>query len=227
MSTMASQITSPTIIYSNVFSGADQRKHQSSASLAFVRGTHRWPVNSPHKGPVTRKMFPFDDVIMTRCRWTTTIWALKSQSGWPEKCCHGCAAPVFNRLSLAKEILSKTYPWLRFISWPWAHSYVIFRSSSSNIIFIRENFRKQTLDTLAPKRYFLGVFVKHRSIPLAKDFKIKIHPWQRIFYPKYTLGLRALKFYRLNKISIFNVWLRYFVWEIIFERYDFYTKLKS
>ena len=29
-----------------------------------VRGIHRWPVNSPHKGPVTRKMFPFDDVIM-------------------------------------------------------------------------------------------------------------------------------------------------------------------
>ena len=44
--------------------GADQRKHQSSASLAFVRGIHRRPVNSPHKGPVTRKMFPFDDVIM-------------------------------------------------------------------------------------------------------------------------------------------------------------------
>ena len=47
-------------------SGADQRKHQSSASLAFVRGIHRWPVNSPHKGPVTRKMFPFDDIIMVR-----------------------------------------------------------------------------------------------------------------------------------------------------------------
>ena len=47
-----------------VYSDADQRKHQSSASLAFVRGIHRWPVNSPHKGPVTRKMFPFDDVIM-------------------------------------------------------------------------------------------------------------------------------------------------------------------
>ena len=43
--------------------GADQRKHQSSASLAFVRGIHRWPVHSPHKGPVTRKMFPFDDVM--------------------------------------------------------------------------------------------------------------------------------------------------------------------
>ena len=64
MSTMASQITSLTIVYSPVYSGGDQRKHQSSAALAFVWGIHRWPVNSPHKGPVTRKMFPFDDVIM-------------------------------------------------------------------------------------------------------------------------------------------------------------------
>ena len=60
---MASQIISLTIAYLTVYSGADQRKHQSSASLAFVRGIHRWPVNSPHKWPVTRKMFPFDDVI--------------------------------------------------------------------------------------------------------------------------------------------------------------------
>ena len=65
MGTIASQITSLTIVYSTVYSGADQRKHQSSASLAFVRGIHRWPVNSPHKWPVTRKMFPLDDVIMT------------------------------------------------------------------------------------------------------------------------------------------------------------------
>ena len=64
MGAMASQITSLTIVYSTVYSGADQRKHQSFASLAFVRGIRRWPVNSPHKGPVTRKMFPFDDVIM-------------------------------------------------------------------------------------------------------------------------------------------------------------------
>ena len=64
MSAMASQITSLTIVYSIVYSGADQRKHRSSASLAFVRGVHQWPVNSPHEGPVTRKMFPFDDVIM-------------------------------------------------------------------------------------------------------------------------------------------------------------------
>ena len=64
MGTIASQITSLTIVSSIVYSGADQRKHQSSASLVFVRGIHRWPVNSPHKGSVTRKMFPFGDVIM-------------------------------------------------------------------------------------------------------------------------------------------------------------------
>ena len=66
MTTMASQITSLTVVYSIVCSGADQRKYQSSASLAFVRGIHWRPVNSTHKGPVTRKMFPFDDVIMQR-----------------------------------------------------------------------------------------------------------------------------------------------------------------
>ena len=64
MGAVASQITRLTIVYSTVYSDADQRKHQSSVSLAFVWGIHRWPVNSPHKWPVTRKMFPFDDVIM-------------------------------------------------------------------------------------------------------------------------------------------------------------------
>ena len=64
MSAMMSQITSLTIAYSTIYSGADQRNHQSSASLAFVRGIHRRLVDSPHKGTVTRKMFPFVDVIM-------------------------------------------------------------------------------------------------------------------------------------------------------------------
>ena len=65
MGAIASQITSLTIVYSIVYSDADQRKHQSTASLAFVRGIHRDPVNFPHKWPVTRKMFPLDDVIMS------------------------------------------------------------------------------------------------------------------------------------------------------------------
>ena len=73
MGAIASQITSLTIVYSTVYSNADQRKHQSSASLAFVWGIHRGPVNSPHKWPVTRKMFSFDDVIMRH------TWAVKPQ----------------------------------------------------------------------------------------------------------------------------------------------------
>ena len=67
MSAMASQIISLAIVYSTVYSGTDQRKHKSSASLAFVREIHRWPLNSPHKWPVTRTLFQFDDVIMRIC----------------------------------------------------------------------------------------------------------------------------------------------------------------
>ena len=63
MSEIASQITSVSIVYSTICSGADKRKHQTSASLALCAGNS--PVNSPHKGPVTRKIFPADDVIMT------------------------------------------------------------------------------------------------------------------------------------------------------------------
>ena len=82
MGAMASQITSLTIVYSTVYSDTYQRKHQSSASLAFEWGIHRWPVNSPHKWPVTRRMFPFDDVIMIhpvfviRVVWVLTHWSL-------------------------------------------------------------------------------------------------------------------------------------------------------
>ena len=71
MGTIASKITSLTSIYSTIYWDTDQRKQQSSASLVFVWGIHRGPVrgpvNSPHKWPVTRKMFPFDDVIMECC----------------------------------------------------------------------------------------------------------------------------------------------------------------
>ena len=63
MGTIASQITSLTIVHSIIYSDGDQGKHQSASSLAF-RGIHRGPVNFPHKWPVTRKLFPFDDVIM-------------------------------------------------------------------------------------------------------------------------------------------------------------------
>ena len=77
MSSMTSQITGVLIVYSTICSGADQRKHQSSASLAIVRGIHRWPVNSQHKGPVTRKMFPIDYVIMVNI-WDWNLFTMAS-----------------------------------------------------------------------------------------------------------------------------------------------------
>ena len=71
MGAIASQITSLAIIFSTVYFDTDQRKHQNSASPAFCRGIHQRPVNSPHKWPVTRKMFPFDDVIKY---WTDMVF---------------------------------------------------------------------------------------------------------------------------------------------------------
>ena len=75
MSATASQITIVSIVCSTVDSGSDQGKHQSSASLAFVREihhTHMWPMDSRHKGPVIRKMFPFNDVIMRSLHYIIT-----------------------------------------------------------------------------------------------------------------------------------------------------------
>ena len=73
MKSLASQITSVTIIYSTVYSGADQKKHQNSALLAFVREIRWSSVNSPQKRPVTRKKFPFDDIIMIIRDWSPMI----------------------------------------------------------------------------------------------------------------------------------------------------------
>ena len=75
MSDTASQITGVSIVDSTICLGADQRKHQSIASLAFVRGIHRWLVDSPHIGPVTFKMFPFDNVVFKTCYQKIITWS--------------------------------------------------------------------------------------------------------------------------------------------------------
>ena len=80
MSPMASQITGVSIVGSTVCSCADQRKHRSFASLAFVRGIHRWPIDSPHKGPVTRNFF---QLMTSSCEVSFPCnrgWALKDTS---------------------------------------------------------------------------------------------------------------------------------------------------
>ena len=100
MGAIASQITSLTIVYSTVYSGADHSKHQSSASLAFVWGIHRGPVNSPHTWPVTRKLFPFDDVIMF---WVDLItWLIL----WMTRICTIAEQDVSKRAIIAAGISS-------------------------------------------------------------------------------------------------------------------------
>ena len=61
MSAMESQITSLTIVHPTVYS---RRRSKNTSKLRVTGLCDWWPVNTPHKGPVTRKMFPFDDVIV-------------------------------------------------------------------------------------------------------------------------------------------------------------------
>ena len=100
MCAIASQITSLTIVHSTVYSGEDQRKHQSSASLASVWGIHRWPMNSPHKRPLTRKLFPYDDVIMILCPFIYGCLLI---------CCELKQSVLWNLITTILFILSELY----------------------------------------------------------------------------------------------------------------------
>ena len=115
MSAIVSPITSMTIVCSTVYSGADQRKHQSSASLAFVWGI---PVNFRHEGPVTWKMFPFDGVIMT---FTKTVESCTKSVKWGRSWVMGAAATTTTTaVEVAKvsmEAMVKTAMAVEF-SWP-------------------------------------------------------------------------------------------------------------
>ena len=116
MGAIASQITSVTIVYSIVYSDADQRKHQSSASLAFVRGIHRGPVSSPHNWPVTRIMFPFDDVIMrTEINYVSIMHATDSTkfAVYSSNFCFLkllLLTSIFDQVEMASSIFGKISP---------------------------------------------------------------------------------------------------------------------
>ena len=100
MGMITSEITSVTIVYSTVYSDADQRKHQSSASLAFVRGIHRWPVNSSHKWAATRKIFHL----------MTSSWS----RSWYCTCHDNNAAPKWIDESNNRPL---TKSWIHWIHW--------------------------------------------------------------------------------------------------------------
>ena len=115
MSAMASQINSLAIVCSIFCSGADQRKHQSSESLAFLRGIHQWPLDFPTKGPVTRKMYPFDDVIMlsrkafpchdVSCFSCMHIWCKSTRFSWQYHTMVMSVGLPFSRIRLSTKAL--------------------------------------------------------------------------------------------------------------------------
>ena len=117
MNEMATQIIGVSIVCSTVCPGADQRKYQVSASVAFMGEIHRWPMNSPHKGPVTRQMFPFDDVIVM----TGTFQLQKCISSWEFLLYKmtRCAARSAIHISLATYILRYNTSCGKLISKPW------------------------------------------------------------------------------------------------------------
>ena len=152
MSAMASQITILTIVYSTVYSGADQRQQQSSASLAFVRWIHRSPGNSPHKGPVTRKMFPLDDVIM---EFTVYIgdqfWAFRYcrcpgpsvRVREPRVCPRHHSSPIHARITTREPEVQSTLVKIPIVLWgdcPWPS-----RSNLSRILPHFEAVRTKSL----------------------------------------------------------------------------------
>ena len=87
MNAMASRITGVSTVCPTVCSGADQRKHQSPASLAFVRGIYRWPMVSPHKEPVKQKKLPFDHVILIMTT-SQILWPILTLAVQPRSPAH-------------------------------------------------------------------------------------------------------------------------------------------
>ena len=85
MGEMAFQITGVSIVYSTVYLGANQRKQQGSASLTFVIGIHRWPVNSQHKGASNTENVSIwwrhhdDNSSCGRQIWISPIWWVQNE----------------------------------------------------------------------------------------------------------------------------------------------------
>ena len=75
-----------------------------------------------------------------------------------------------------RKFWSKTYPWLKRISWSWAHFYMILRNFSPNIPFLREIFRKQTPFMGFHEKIYLWLRTSEENIPLAKESGLKKWP---------------------------------------------------
>ena len=103
----------------------DQGKHQSSASLAYVRGIHRWPVNFLHKGPVMWKMFPFDEVDMSLAHICTGI-ILCMSPGKERRCYNVCRFSLAGRIHKMIPVCINGYCTSYLPSKCWSHIYILY-----------------------------------------------------------------------------------------------------
>ena len=207
MGTIASQITSLTIVYSTVYSDADQRKYQSSASLAFVREFHRRPVNSPHKWPVTRKMFTFDDVIMhtgvkicKRGLWEIWLWfgvfnfqALPQFSNWYLGHFQWCCLQVNDKGQIKKDYASS----IQNIYRDWSFVAVEMIAWLIKFIFVYQSFVFIGCQSLMHEILWLSIeiYTKYLLIPIHRDIQRKLYIFEdnHPHYSDVTWALWRLK----------------------------------
>ena len=85
MNAMASQITGLSIVYSNICPGADQRKHQTSTPLTFVRGIHRFPAQRASNAENVSIWWRHHDICVCKlshicCRqcWLIVNWIVEN-----------------------------------------------------------------------------------------------------------------------------------------------------
>ena len=193
---MASQITGVSIVYSTVCLGIHQRKCQSSASLAFVREIHRWSVNSPYKRPVTRKMFPFDVVIM---KWYRIMLQRQSQLLHHEK------SPAVVWQSFAWSVVGC---FLKFNNWRTDQA----PGSRSSIY---SNLGTPCSSNNSYVNYLTYLKFGTKIVMLSNKIQLKSEHWingmKRGFHPRQILGkiLHTEKNHMFK--GLFNQWFRHFI----------------
>ena len=196
MGEIASLITSLTIVYS----GTDQSKHQSSASLAFVWGIHWGPVNSPHKWPVTRKMFPFDDVIMSHDLFTRIL----------QDCFTGTGSSEITLMDMGKnnQYRSTNYAHILgmhrgpFYKWFFHRNpdsiEILFCCHQSNKLIAMNFARDLTAALLWHVQNFVVIFNIQWSYTKT-NFALKLNCGRKIMIQKWKYRIVFLFFHRLNR----------------------------
>ena len=100
------------------------------ASPAFVRGIHRSPVNSPHKLPITRKMFPFDDVIICKVPVTSIAAMYIFRYLINIALCFRCLDSYYGNRPIEKD-----YPAREMLCWSPCNSFVSNQVEQSMVIW--------------------------------------------------------------------------------------------